>query len=629
MTVTYPIRKLYKFSYPRFMIFFDTETNQKAKQDKTQQHEFRLGVAIYVELNEQYQQVAREVYYFDHIGLFWRFVMSKAKPDRVLYIYAHNIKYDLMSVQFEKGLTAIGFKASFPILGHNFIMHATNGKRKIKFHDSFNYFKVRLKTIGKAVKQQKIKLKNTCKIRIVPGYQYPPITLKKFSTHEIYFNRIPDKTLYPYCQNDVEIVEKIMLGFIRFLREDNKGSLEATAAATSLSVFRTKFNDESIHYHKDIDLLKFEREGYKGGRVECFYIGSKKDHFYLFDVNSMYPHVMANCELPIKPVVNASSMSINEVLAYTDQYYLIAEVILKYKTDIGYYGVHHDSKLLFPVGHFKTVLHNPELVRAIQEGHIAAVKRVVIYEKKKALSRFANYFYNIRLNSTDQVYNTLAKLMNNSLYGRFGMSFYDKEIIDLGLDESDNSLGVTMIQSIDKNGRKTWKPYYKWYGQLIHSNRDENKPKKDTNIALAGSVTAYARMLLLDYILEAGTRNCFYDDTDSLLVNERGAANLEKHIHKTELGKLKQEMECNSIKINAPKDYQFGSKKRLKGVPSNFTLSDGQYQFIQFTTLRDYLKNGGSFFGTVDQTKLLTHNYNKGIILEDGFTAPIELQEFS
>jgi len=624
---TYPIRKLKHFSYPRFMIFFDTETNQKPKQDDKQKHEFRLGVAIYVELDADYKQVEREVYHFDRVGDFWRFVLAKTRPDRVIYIYAHNIKYDLMSVQFERGLPAMGFEASFPILGHNFIMHAKSGKRKLKFHDSFNYFKVRLKTMGKAVGQPKIRLKGQYQYRIIKNYQNPPIVLKKFSNHTIYFNKIDDKTLFRYCQNDVEIVEKIMLKFIEFLRTDNRGSLEATAASTAMNVFRTKFNDESIHYHKDIELLKFERSAYKGGRVECFYIGSKREQFYLFDVNSMYPYVMANCELPVIPLIQAERLSLNEALSYSKSHYLISEVCLSYREYVGYYGTHYQQKLLFPTGKFKTTLHNPEIISGIEHEHILSIGKTIIYEKKKALSDYANYFYNVRLESKDATYNTLSKLMNNSLYGRMGMSSYIKDVLELPDNEDTNPLGVVMIQS-SKNGRKIWTPYYKWYGQLIHSSRDEFIPKINTNVALAGSVTAYARMKLLDYIIIAGERNAYYSDTDSLLVNEKGAGYLSGYIDKKELGKLKQEMTCEHIQINAPKDYTFGSKQRLKGVPSNFTFEDGSYSFIQFTTLRNYLKNGGEFFGTIDQHKILTHNYNKGIIGMDGFTTPIVLQEF-
>lgn len=624
---TYPIRKLKQLNYPRFMLFFDTETTQKPKDDKYQQHQFRLGVAIYIELNEKYEVVCREVYYFDTIAHFWLLVSKKAIPDRVLYIYAHNIKYDLMSVQFEKQIPLIGFEAAFPILGHNFIMNAKKDKAKIKFHDTFNYFKVRLSTLGKAVKQPKIKLKNNYQFRGLKHYAYPPILYPKFSHRTIYFNHIDNNTLYQYCRNDVEIIEKIMLGFIRFLRDENKGSLEATAASTSMSVFRTKFNDESIHYHKDYELLAFERSGYKGGRVECFYIGDKREQFYLFDVNSMYPYVMATCDLPVKPLVLADRMSINEALEYSENYYLIAQVILKYKSNIGYYGTHKDAKLLFPIGHFSTTLHNPELIRAIQENQIAAIGKTVVYQKKPALAEFAKYFHNIRLNSDNATYNTLAKLMNNSLYGRMGMSFYDKDVIELETEDNENPLGVVMMQSI-QNGRKIWTPYYKWYGSLIHSTRDEFTPKKDTNIALAGAVTAYARMKLLDYIIQAGHRNAYYCDTDSILVNEKGASQLEKYIDKTQLGMLKQEMQCQHITINAPKDYTFGSKQKLKGVPSNYTERDGQYNFVRFTTLREYIKNGGEFYGTHDENKILTHNYNKGIILEDGFTQPIELREF-
>ncbi|GAI91252.1 unnamed protein product, partial [marine sediment metagenome] len=44
-----------------------------------------------------------------------------------------------------------------------------------------------------------------------------------------------------------------------------------------------------------------ERESYKGGRVECFFLGSlENDSYYMLDVNSLYPFVMRSNPFPVK-----------------------------------------------------------------------------------------------------------------------------------------------------------------------------------------------------------------------------------------------------------------------------------------------------------------------------------------
>ncbi|GAI80077.1 unnamed protein product, partial [marine sediment metagenome] len=53
--------------------------------------------------------------------------------------------------------------------------------------------------------------------------------------------------------------------------------------------------------HNNKQAIDLERESYKGGRVECFYLGDlTNENYYMLDVNSLYPFVMRNNVYPVK-----------------------------------------------------------------------------------------------------------------------------------------------------------------------------------------------------------------------------------------------------------------------------------------------------------------------------------------
>jgi len=61
--------------------------------------------------------------------------------------------------------------------------------------------------------------------------------------------------------------------------------------------------------------LKLEREGYNGGRNECFYIGTlNSQKYYKLDVNSMYPYVMQNNKYPVELLGYGEKVNIERLI---------------------------------------------------------------------------------------------------------------------------------------------------------------------------------------------------------------------------------------------------------------------------------------------------------------------------
>lgn len=587
-----PISKLKELNYPLEIITFDTESTIH-HEDKSinEYHSLRLGVAIYNKLDSECKTVYREVYYFRTSTEFWNYVETKTSRVRTLYIYAHNAKYDTLNVDVINELNRLEYEIPYPTINNAFIISAKKNKKKIKIVDTFNYVKKSVASIGEK------------------------LGIKKLSVD---FNNVEDKELFEYCENDTHIVEEFMLQLIRFLFNNKLGSLKFTTASTAMDIYRHSFITEPIYYHRNLNILKLERDSYRGGIVECFYLGRmKRGEYYLLDINSMYVNVMSKYKLPTYPIMRIVDneehpINFNDFVESSKNNYLIADVLIVCDINVGLYGLKYDGKLIFPTGEFRVSLHQGELEIALKHGHIKAVYEYIIYHAEYCARDYANYFSNLKINATNEVDRDFAKLLGNGWYGKLAMMKYltdsinlmgffsDEELKDNGKSEyklvgdkrlqsnirthdnsrndnrrymedekkitiSNNMKGRIIKQhflpaSITTNNGD----YFNWNGDYIRQYRTGLVPVPRTNVALSGAVTTYARLLLNHYISICGEGNVYYTDTDSLTVNKLGYERLKMYIDDKELGKLKCELQFNSGTINAPKNYTFSVKKKIQ-----------------------------------------------------------------
>ena len=581
-------------NYPRSLLFFDGET-WIHEGDKKELHTLRLGVCIYVDLDKNQKVLNREIFHFYTADEFWMYVELKAKENRKLWLYAHNIKYDLASVSVLENTKKYGWKTGFPIMENAFIMSSKKGKKKLQYVDTHNYLKTSLEAIGKKVG--------------LPKMDKPD------------FKSVDDSYLKQYCQRDVEVIEKFILDFIRFLADNKLGSLKYTMASTAFNSYRTRFMTKEIyhystfkgHIQENIPMHTLERNAYKGGRVDCFFIGEKHGDFYNLDVNSMYPYVMSNISMPIKPIAFSDDINIHDLKLIMLNRYVIAEVTYLENNIHGRIALKHNDMLEFPSGLIRNTVHHSELQYMLDHKIIKEIHQVIVYERTNIFKDYVDFFYELKKNATNESEREMSKLFLNSLYGRFGMRYYSSETPIPYPDEPEN--GSVMWD--DSTGKKQL--YYWWDGHLCKSNQSDYIPVKNTNLAIAGCVTSEARMLLLKYIEICGYENLYYVDTDSVICNRKGYENLKDYLNDKELGFLKLEKQANYLKINAPKDYIFGDKIRSKGVPMDSTTNlDGTFSYWIFSTFKQHIKSNGKFLGRQRIDKKNSYTYNKGRIIING-----------
>jgi len=577
---------------PRHFIFFDTETKQVTTKDGDIEQVFKLGWCVYYRTSYGRHREQIEWLYFDDTVTFWDFVFTKSLPKQRLWIIARNIVFDFTVCKGWKYLQEAGYKIKFfHNNGVSVIVTVTKGNKSIVFLDGMNWFPESLAKTGERIGIPKMKID---------------------------FATCTDEYLSEYCKNDVLIEFENIRLFIRFLQGNNISRMCYTRASTAMAAYLLRHYHTPIYIHNNAEAIKLERDSYKGGRCECFYIGElNHDNYYILDVNSLYPYVMANNLFPVRYKKILHSPSIKELSSYCDSHSVTAYV--KVSTDEPVYAI-KTGRTIFPVGTFDAVLCTPELKYALTHKHINEIYDCVLYEQSNIFESYVKTMYALRQDFKTAgigAYEQLCKYLMNSLYGKFGQKAENWHKIGDAPNEPDREELIFYT-----NPRKVMRIRY-LLGEIFelksYSESFNSFP------AIAAHVTSYGRMYLWKLIQLAGFGNYFYCDTDSLIVNDKGLTNLYSMINDTELGMLKLEETLTRLNIRGLKDYETDTKTVIKGIRKNaVSLGNGTYKQEQWPTFKSILKSDDvNTYRVKHVVKHLSREYTKGVVSENGVVTPL------
>lgn len=581
---------------PQIAIWFDTETTPERIDENTITHRLWFGWAACRRRIADGRWSEPEWLRFEHASELWSWIASKARKRTRVWACCHNSNFDLPVLDVFGELPKQGWQLNRAIIeGPPTILHFRKDGATIILWDTLNIWRMSLDQVGKQIGLPKLTM---------PGPYDPPAVWDR------------------YGKRDVEVIMKACLLWWDMLVARDMGGFAPTLASQSMRVFRHRYMIHPIFIDDHAEALALARAGYNGGRVECFRIGDIDGPLHLFDVNSMYPAVMANGQFPCKLRGFTHRATVEDLQRWCAEGCVMADVTVDAARPV--YPARHDDKLLFPVGRYRCVLATPELAHACQMGEILRVHAVAVYDRAPVFSAFVAGLYPDRLAAAaagDKVLAWQLKTLLNAHYGKWGqrgMVFEEAGRIE--------DLSARSWVDIDCETGETTK--WRQLGGLLQCQTNEVE-SRESFPAIAAHVTSYARMHLWAMILAAGRKNVFYTDTDSLLVNEAGAKRLQRHCHPNELGKLKLEGTFGHATIWGPKDYQFGTKARHKGVRKAAKWIDSNTVVQQkWSSLRGLL-NQGRMSGptTADITKHLNRIYTKGRVLKSGRVVPIVLEE--
>lgn len=579
---------------PANCIWFDTETKPILDKQGKQHHYLWFGYAVYQRRKSELAWEPVQWLRFDTIDAFWDWVISKTRPKTRLYLFSHNGAFDLPVMSAFTMLPKLGFTLKSAVAdAPPLILTWKKDTRTIKFIDTLNIWRMPLQAIGKSIGVNKLPM--------------PSTTDTQASWDE-------------YGKQDAEIIRVVCLAWFEFIRQNDLGGFSPTLASQAFNAYRHRFMQQPIFIDANDKAIEISRNAYVGGRVECFRIGSYSGQFYYIDVNSMYPSVMQSGKFPHKLIGVYNRPTKSEMTEWVDNWGMIVECDIETNEPI--YPLIKDNKLVFPVGEFRVTLAKPEFIYAHDAGHVKKVHRIALYEQADLFSTFITTLYDLRLAAKregNNVNSWLYKILMNSLYGKFGQ----RGRIYKEIDTCDPEL-VNVWDEIDADTGKNY--HWRQFGGIVQELQTDGE-SRESFPAIAATVTSYARLKLWRAICQAGIENCYYCDTDSMVINEQGYDRMKDDLDSDRLGSWKLERTLKKITLHGAKDYIFDDVKKVKGVRhSAIWLSPNRVVQDQFVGLKGLLRLGQLSAPIVfSAQKHLSRLYSKGVVNSSGLVSPFRL----
>jgi len=373
------------------------------------------------------------------------------------------------------------------------------------------------------------------------SYSILPIPLRAYKKDDVDYTLFePKKRNKPvnkekikdYLRTDCIYLYELVTAFIK------RFGCHQTLAVAATACWRGICKQKSIHTTEQF--YNVLQPYYYGGRCECFEVGIFNLNFIVLDINSAYSFAMLHN--------HPFGLSLDE-----------HKGLLKNKSEIerSFIRIITTSTGLFPI-RTKTGLEfpndNKEREFFITGWEYLTAKKLNLLQKHKIetslsvpakpinFKNYVKYFFKEKERARKekrQADYLFAKLMLNSLYGKFGAnpSRYNEYIVTLQPEKFDTS----------------WSPAG-WFSDKTIMSRELPEYKQHFNcVATAASITGFVRAMLMQ-ALKTSERP-LYCDTDSVAVVNHNL------LIGNEIGQWKIEARCDYAAIAGKKLYAFHTDK--------------------------------------------------------------------
>lgn len=589
------LRKNHRKSLPRKILYIDTETRHQ-DTDTEQHHRMAIGWSCYYERRPHDEKDTEQWRFWEYTYPFCKYIESLCYDKTTLYLFGHNIFFDLQVADFFFYFTKWGWELDFIYdSGTTYILTIHKGKKRIKALSTTNFYNTSVDHLGKMLSMPKL---------------------------TIDFEKSTEAELSVYCKRDVEIIKAAMERYIAFITDHDLGKFCLTRGSQAFTAYRHRFMNQRIYIHNSEKAVALEKDAYIGGRVECFHIGKAPGGpFCSLDINSMYPYIMSHYKVPVRLVDYREDVPLKIVRESLRDRCGIAECDLM--TDTPLYPIRSNNKIVFPVGSFRAVLCTPELTEAIKRKHVVKIHRYASYESAVIFKEYVDYFYTLRQHYKhvgDPTHTELCKNFLNYLYGKFGQyrPITEKKK-DLTYD------GYYRLETLDLvTGQREIE--YKLFNTKIITHG--KVPASTSLIAVAAHITSYARHYLFGIMERIGLDRVLYCDTDSIKIHARNVPIVHDLVDPDKLGYLKIEDEFDSLIMYGPKSYRTEKVRRIKGVPVRAKeIEPGLFSYLQFIKQPTHMRKQVMRYAIVKPTlKRIISHYDKGDVLPSGSVRPFDLR---
>lgn len=420
-------------------------------------------------------------------------------------IYFHNLKFD--------GEFIINY-----LLSNNFRCVNTKEQRKEKKKHEANTFTTVISDMGQFFKIQ-VHLKNKITINFYDSLKIIPLSVEKMPSAfginlkklDLDYNKPREKGYVPNKEEIEYIINDVKIPAMALDKMFSEGLNKITQASNAMSDYKEIIGKNTFRHffpQLEMEIDKDIRKSYRGGFTYCnpIYESKEVENGIGIDVNSLYPSVMLTCELPIsQPIFFEGKYQHDDLYnLYVQKIRCMFEIkpnkipTIQLKNNKSFVSTEY---LRSSEGQVVVLtLTNIDLKLFFEQYNVECLDYLGGWKFRGCKGLFSNYinkWYEIKARSkeekNDSMY-TISKLMQNSLYGKFGLNPKTKEKI----------------------------PYLK--DGIVKYIESDEKEREPIYIPIASFITSYARektirtaQAITDYsIKKYGVDKYCYSDTDSI-----------------------------------------------------------------------------------------------------------------
>lgn len=410
---------------------------------------------------------------------------------------------------------------------------------------------------------------------------------------------IRDETI-KYCSRDCISLFEIVTRFRNEIMEmfDFDISRSPTLPSLALGIYRSNFLQEECHHIPIITGKAYSNlvQGYLGGHVDVYQpIPNKDDKIYHYDVNSLYPYVMAHFPMPTgKPKFFYGDIRKNEYYAFG---FFYVRVTAPDDIRVPILLTRINRSTIAPIGTWEGMYFSEELYNAESYGYKFEIIFGYIFEKSKNL--FADYIKNLytikkERSSKDAKY-IISKMLMNSLYGRFGMNPYREshQIVD-------TLSNPTFYQDYDVNNVIDLSNGKELVSFLDFNKQSDFEPIRNISIVIAMAISAYGRIHMSQFKNKVDY-DLYYTDTDSIFINKP----LPISFIDDKMGSMKLENIFDEAIFIAPKVYGGVISNNVTNLNETILVIRGlkltEKESMNYFTVKEIMKKEGKITLTQDK----------------------------
>lgn len=406
-----------------------------------------------------------------------------------------------------------------------------------------------------------------------------------------------------YAKRDVEI---LLVGLPRLFAMLNRHfgvQPNGTTASTALKAWQSKlrrgeYHNGSVHNAREL----YIRSAYYGGLVFLTDTNRNKD-CVTFDRNSSYPASMVEHGVPSGRCYRVKQFQNDRMAIYTARVRAPANLIIPILP-----ARNEAGSMRWYRGEFVTTVTNRELVFAANNGYeiLEIIEGIAWEDTIFPFDEIIELCKAIRVRFKGLPEETLAKLIQNALYGKYG-SRRERLRVFAAHNATDEDL----------DGAEPYGDEGSWY--LKREFDEEMLCKPEWSVF----ITAHSRLSLLQTAYSCGPENVVYGDTDSVTVRAGFTDGIDEG---AEYGQWKREKEWTEFRAIAPKVYSgvLKSGERIaaaKGMPKKGVTDEVRRELLELgasratvqslDSLRVTLKNGVKPSQTLSRaSSTLAHSVN-------------------